>query len=115
MNRNQAFGYTVSVKGRLATSEEFGNVVVAKSNSGALVRLRDVARITLGSFTYAIEAKADGKTGSGMAIYLAPGANALDVNDRVMAKMAEMAKNFPDDVNWLVPFETTSFVNISIQ
>jgi len=115
MNRTQAFEYTVSVKGRLVTSEEFGNVVVATSKNGSLVRLRDVARINLGSFTYSIEAKADGKTGSGMAIYLSPGANALNVNDRVMAKMAEMSKNFPEDVNWLVPFETTSFVRISIE
>ncbi|NLR58965.1 multidrug efflux RND transporter permease subunit [Chitinophaga polysaccharea] len=114
MGRSQAFEYTVSVKGRLATSEEFGNVVVATSPNGGLVRLRDVARIDLGSFTYAIEAKADGKTGSGMAIYLSPGANALDVNDRVIAKMKDMAKSFPDDVNWLIPFETTSFVKISI-
>ncbi|MBS0028816.1 efflux RND transporter permease subunit [Chitinophaga sp. 22321] len=115
MSHSQAFEYTVSVRGRLATSEEFGNVVIATSKNGSLVRLRDVARINLGSFTYAIEAKADGKTGSGMAIYLSPGANALNVNDRVMAKMKEMAKNFPEDVNWLVPFETTSFVKISIE
>ncbi|MBC9934362.1 efflux RND transporter permease subunit [Chitinophaga qingshengii] len=114
MSHTQAFEYTVSVKGRLATSEEFGNVVVAKNPNGGLVRLRDVARINLGSFTYAIEATADGKTGSGLAIYLAPGANALDVNDRVVAKMEELAKSFPDDVNWLIPFETTSFVKISI-
>ncbi|WP_160716084.1 efflux RND transporter permease subunit [Chitinophaga solisilvae] len=114
MSKTQAFEYTVSVKGRLATSEEFGNVVVATSKTGGLVRLRDVARINLGSFTYAIDAKADGKTGSGMAIYLAPGANALDVNDRVMKKMEELSRSFPEDVNWLVPFETTSFVKISI-
>ncbi|MET3879410.1 multidrug efflux RND transporter permease subunit [Chitinophaga sp. OAE865] len=115
MRSTQAFEYTVSVKGRLATTEEFGNVVVATSQNGSLVRLRDVARIDLGSFTYAIEAKADGKTGSGMAIYLAPGANALDVNDLVMKKMEEMSKRFPDDVKWLVPFESTSFVKISIE
>ncbi|HEY8956774.1 multidrug efflux RND transporter permease subunit [Chitinophaga sp.] len=115
MRNTQAFEYTVSVKGRLATTEEFGNVVVATSQNGSLVRLRDVARIDLGSFTYAIEAKADGKTGSGMAIYLAPGANALDVNDLVMKKMEEMSKRFPDDMQWLVPFESTSFVRISIE
>lgn len=115
MSRSQAFEYTVSVRGRLATSEEFGNVVVAKNPNGGLVRLRDVARINLGSFSYSIDAIADGKTGSGLAIYLAPGANALDVNDRVIAKMEELAKSFPDDVNWLIPFETTSFVKISIK
>ncbi|RFS22037.1 multidrug efflux RND transporter permease subunit [Chitinophaga silvatica] len=114
MNKKQAFEYTVSVKGRLATSEEFGNIVVAKGPDGGLVRLRDVARVNLGSFTYSIEAKADGKIGSGLAIYLSPGANALNVNDLVLNKMKDMAKSFPEDVNWLVPFETTSFVKISI-
>ncbi|MBV8252205.1 MAG: multidrug efflux RND transporter permease subunit [Chitinophaga sp.] len=114
MDKHQAFEYTVSVKGRLATSEEFGNIVIRRSNNGSLVRLRDVARVNLGSFSYAIEAKADGKVGSGVAIYLSPGANALDVNDKVLAKMAELAKSFPPDMEWLVPFETTSFVKISI-
>ncbi|MFY0255876.1 efflux RND transporter permease subunit [Chitinophaga sp. 30R24] len=115
MGNMQAFEYTVSVKGRLATSEEFGNIVVAKSSNGSLIRLKDVARVNLGSFAYSVEVNADAKTGTGMGIYLSPGANALNVNDAVMAKMKEMAKTFPDDVNWLVPFESTSFVRISIE
>jgi len=112
---SQAFEYNVSVRGRLVSAEEFGNVVIATGKGGSLVRLKDVSRINLGSFTYSIDAKADGKPGTGMAIYLAPGANALDVNDRVLAKMEELSKSFPPDVQWLVPFETTSFVKISIK
>jgi HAE1 family hydrophobic/amphiphilic exporter-1 len=111
----QAFEYNVSVRGRLVSAEEFGQVVVATGKNGSLIKLKDIANINLGSFTYSIDANADGKPGTGMAIYLAPGANALDVNDRVMAKMAELSKTFPSDVQWLVPFETTSFVKISIE
>lgn len=110
----QSFEYNVTVRGRLVSADEFGNIVVSKSASGGLVRLRDVANIDLGSFTYAIDAKADGKPGTGIAVYLAPGANALAVNDLVMAKIEELSKSFPSDVQYLVPFETTSFVKISI-
>ena len=113
---DQAFEYNVKVtNGRLTTPEEFGNIIVAANPSdGSLVRLRDIARIAMGTFSYGINIKADGKNGTGMAIYLEPGANALETADRVMAKMKELSRSFPPDVNWLVPFETTSFVQISI-
>ncbi|ATL45854.1 hydrophobe/amphiphile efflux-1 family RND transporter [Chitinophaga caeni] len=114
--QDQAFEYNVKVKGRLVTAEEFENIIVAtNAKTGSLVRLKDVARTELGTFSYAIEIKADGQNGSGMAIYLEPGANALDVNDAVMAKMEELAKSFPPDMEWMIPFETTSFVKISIE
>ncbi|RAJ10925.1 HAE1 family hydrophobic/amphiphilic exporter-1 [Chitinophaga skermanii] len=115
-NRNQAFEYNVKVKGRLVTAEEFENIIIASNpQNGAIVRLKDIARSQLGSFSYAVNIAADGKPGSGCAIYLAPGANALNVNDDVEAKMQELAKSFPSDVEWIVPFETTSFVKISIK
>ena len=114
-NSNQAFEYNIKVNGRLSTPAEFGNIVVsANAQTGSLVRLRDIARVSLGTFTYAVSIKADGKNGTGMALYLAPGANALETADRVMAKMDEMSKSFPPDVQYLVPFETTSFVSLSI-
>lgn len=112
---DQAFEYNIKVNGRLSTPEEFGNIVVANNPmTGALVRLRDIARVALGTFSYAIDIKADGKNGTGMAVYLAPGANALETADRVMAKMDQLSKSFPPDVHYLVPFETTSFVSLSI-
>ncbi|WP_423736467.1 efflux RND transporter permease subunit [Chitinophaga caseinilytica] len=114
-NSDQAFEYTVKVRGRLLTSEEFGDIIVSGNpNTGSLVRLKDISRQELGSFSYAIDVKADGKTGTGMGIYLTPGANALDVAERVEARMAELHKTFPSDVDWMVPFETVSFVRISI-
>ncbi|HVX57019.1 MAG TPA: efflux RND transporter permease subunit, partial [Candidatus Saccharimonadales bacterium] len=112
---DQAFEYNLKVNGRLSTPEEFGDIVVAANpQTGSLVRLHDIARVDLGTFTYAVDIKADGKNGTGMAIYLAPGANALETADRVMAKMQQMSKSFPPDVRYLVPFETTSFVSLSI-
>lgn len=113
--RNQAFEYNVKVNGRLSTPEEFGNIVVATNQQdGSLVRLKDIGRVALGTFSYGRENFADGKTGSGMAIYLEPGANALSTAERVEAKMNDLSKTFPPDVKWLMPFETTSFVSISI-
>lgn len=112
---DQAFEYNIKVNGRLTTPAEFGNIVVsANAQNGSLVRLRDIARVDLGTFSYAIDIKADGKTGTGMALYLEPGSNALETADRVMDKMNQMAKSFPPDVQYLVPFETTSFVSLSI-
>lgn len=112
---DQAFEYNIKVNGRLATPEQFGNIIVSTNpKTGSLVRLKDIARVSLGTFTYAITIKADGKNGTGMAIYLAPGSNALETADRVMAKMKEMSASFPPDVQYLIPFETTSFVSLSI-
>ncbi|MGN7720565.1 efflux RND transporter permease subunit [Chitinophaga sp. 22620] len=114
-NKNQAFEYSVKVKGRLLTAEEFGDIIVTTNpQTGSLVRLKDISRQQLGSFSYAIDVRADGMPGTGMAIYLSPGANALDVAERVQNRMKELEKTFPPDVNWLIPFETVSFVKISI-
>lgn len=112
---NQAFEYNVRVNGRLATPEEFAEIIVAtNSNDGSLVRIKDIGRVALGTFSYSVETRPDGKNGAGLAIYLEPGANALSTADRVRERMENLAKSFPPDVNWIVPFETTSFVKTSI-
>ncbi len=72
-NKDQAFEYSVKVRGRLLTAEEFGDIIVSSNpNTGSLVRLSDISRQELGSFSYAVDVKADGKTGTGMGIYLTP-------------------------------------------
>lgn len=112
---SQAFEFNIKVNGLLSKPEEFANIVVASNpQTGALVRVKDIGRVSLGSFSYSTVVKADGKNGTGMAIYLAPGANALATADRVLDKMNQLSKSFPPDVQWLVPFETTSFVELSI-
>ncbi len=112
---NQAFEYSLKVSGRLVTPEQFGEIIVANNpENGSAVHLKDIARIAMGSEFYGIDNKVDGKTGTGMAIYLEPGANALATAERVNDRMEELAKSFPADMEYVVPFETTSFVQKSI-
>jgi hydrophobic/amphiphilic exporter-1 (mainly G- bacteria), HAE1 family len=114
--KGQDFQYTVDVQGRLGTPEEFGNIIVKtdQGSGGRILRLKDIARVELGAQTYAQTFKLDGKQGAGIAIYQLPEANALDVAQRVNAKMAELAKAFPQGLTYGVPFDTTKFVNASI-
>ncbi|HEX9559195.1 MAG TPA: efflux RND transporter permease subunit, partial [Reyranella sp.] len=114
--KGQDFQYTVDVQGRLGTPEEFGNIIVKtdQGSGGRILRLKDIARVELGAQTYAQTFKLDGKQGAGIAIYQLPEANALDVANRVKAKMAELAKAFPQGLAYGVPFDTTEFVKTSI-
>ena len=110
------FQYTIDVVGRLSTPEEFGNIIVktAQGNGGRIVRVKDIGRVELGAQTYSQTSHINGKPNSGLAIYQLPDANALDVANAVRAKMAELAKNFPPGIAYDIPFDTTLFVNASI-
>ncbi len=112
----QDFQYTVNVEGRLADPAQFGNIVIkAQSGQGGrLVRLRDVARVELGAQTYSQICNVNGKPAAGIAIFQTPDANALDVANRVKAKMAELGRAFPQGLVYAVPFDTTGFVKASI-
>ena len=114
--QGQDFQYTVNIQGRLEDPTQFGNIVVkaASANGGQLVRLKDVARIEMGAQTYSQLCELDGKPSAGIAIYLTPDANALDVAKRVQAKMAELSRAFPAGLEYGVPFDTTGFVRTSI-
>ncbi|MBS0221282.1 MAG: multidrug efflux RND transporter permease subunit [Proteobacteria bacterium] len=114
--KGQNFQYTVDIEGRLADPAQFGNIIVksASGNGGRILRLKDVARVELGAQTYAQNFRLDGKPGAGIAIYQAPGANALQVATAVDKKMEELKKAFPPGLTYLVPFDTTTFVKTSI-
>ncbi len=101
------FTYTVRTKGRLSSAEEFGNVIVRSNLDGSQVRIKDVARVELGTQTYNAVTRLDGGPCSILAIYQLPGANGLEVAEQVEAAMAEMAQNFPDDLEHLVSLDTT--------
>jgi hydrophobe/amphiphile efflux-1 (HAE1) family protein len=101
------FTYTVRTKGRLSSAEEFGNVIVRSNLDGSQVRIKDVARVELGTQTYNAVTRLDGGPCSILAIYQLPGANGLEVAEQVEAAMAEMARNFPDDLEHLVSLDTT--------
>ncbi len=114
--KGQDFQFTVDIQGRLSTPEEFGRIVVKseQGNGGRILRLKDIARIELGAQTYTMTSKLNGRPNAAIAIYQLPDANALDVAKRVNAKMAELSKAFPKGLTYEVPFDTTLFVNASI-
>ena len=112
----QAFEYTVFTNSRLNTEEQFGNIIIRSNpREGSAVHIHDVARIQLGKFSYANNSYVDGKRGSYLLVYQAPGSNALDVADGVYKTMETLKKSFPEDVDYVVPFEAVSVVKVSIE
>ncbi len=110
----QEFTYTVRAQGRLATAEEFQNVVVRENADGSVVRLGAVSRIELGAQTYKQLARYSGNPAALMAIYQAPGSNALAVRDAVLAAMDDLKTRFPEDVEYRIALDTTLAVNQGI-
>ncbi len=112
--RGMEYAATVITRGRLATPEEFGGVVVRAQSDGSLVRVRDVARVELGAQDYSIFARLDGQPSAAVGIKVAPGANALDTAKAVRVRMEELERYFPKGLKWEVPYDTTPFIDISI-
>jgi multidrug efflux pump len=104
----------IVTRGRLNTPEEFGQVVVRALPNGATVKVKDLARVELGSEIYDRYARMNGQPIAAIAIRVAPGANALEVARTVKARMAELARFFPTGTDWTVPYDTSRFVEISI-
>ena len=101
------FTYTVRTRGRLTTAEEFGNVVIRSNPDGSQVRIKDVARVELGTQTYNAISRLNGGPGAVLAVYQLPGANGLEVAAEIKAVMAEMQRDFPPDMDYLVSLDTT--------
>ncbi|WP_303785205.1 efflux RND transporter permease subunit [Azovibrio restrictus] len=112
---DQQLVYTVTAKGRLITPEEFGNIVVRASGPNGVLRLKDVARIELGAYSYEQSVTLNGEPTIAMGIFLQTGANALEVAKLVTRKMDELKQNFPEGMDYVIPFDTTRFVSASIQ
>ncbi|RXK85920.1 efflux RND transporter permease subunit [Filimonas effusa] len=111
----QSFEYSVLTNSRLNTKEQFDDIIVRSNPAdGSIVRLKDVARVELGKFDYGINSFVNGKPGPFILIYQAPGANALDTYKGIQKALAEMKKTFPKDVDYLVPLETATVVDVSI-
>ncbi len=106
---------TISSQGRFTTVEEFENIILRANTGGAVVRLADVARVELGAQDYSVTTEWNGKPMAGMAIQLATGANALDAAEGVKTRLAELESSLPAGVNWAVPYDTTPFVQASIE
>ena len=111
----QEYAAPIVAQGRLATPEEFGNVIIRSDARGATVRVKDVARVELGAQDYNITARVDGQPNAAIAVRMAPGANALDTAKAVNARMTELARYFPSSISWVIPYDTSTFVDISIR
>ena len=109
------FLISINAQGRLHTEEEFGNIVLKTTQDGTVVRLRDVARIEMGSGSYALRSQLNNKDAVGIGIFQSPGANAIDLSNAVRAKMDELSKRFPQDMKWAAPYDPTVFVRDSIR
>ncbi len=111
----QEIVYTVTATGRLVEPEQFGEIVVRAMGPNGVLRLKDIARIELGALNYDTSNTLDGQQTIGMATYLQPGANALEVADLVRDKMKQLKPGFPSGVDYAIPFDTTRFVDASIR
>jgi multidrug efflux pump len=110
----QQLDATVTAQSRLQTPEQFRRIVLKSSQDGAIVRLGDVARVELGAKSYAVVSRMNGKPAAGIAIQLAPGANALKTADAVKAKATELSSTFPPGVKLAFPVDNTTFIRLSI-
>ena len=115
MANGSQFLTPINARGRLETTEEFGNIVLKSGEGGEIVRLADVARIELAAGDYTMRARLDGKNAAAIGIFQAPGANALQIRDEVIARMDEAAKRFPPGIEYKSIYDTTIFVRDSIK
>ena len=112
--QGQEFTYSVRAQGRLTSPEEFENIVVRETPDTGIVRVRDVARVELGAQDYSVEGRLNSKASAVVAVYQLPGSNAVDTAAGVKKMMNEAKKRFPDDIDFVVPVDTTLAVNQGI-
>ena len=110
----QEFTYTVRTQGRLATTDQFGNIIVRANQDGSVVRLKDVARIDLGAQNYNLAARYNGKASTILAVYQLPGSNAVQAAKGVRVRMEQLAQRFPQDMAYTVSLDTTTAVTVGI-
>src|SRR5689334_21706116 len=109
-----SFQMSINSQGRLVTEEEFENVIVRSGADGEITRLKDIARIELGSNQYALRALLNNQEAVAMPIFQRPGSNAIDVSDQVRATMARLKQNFPEGMDYEIVYDPTIFVRSSI-
>ena len=112
---SQRIATSIVITGQLATPEEFGNVVLRAQPGGATVRIRDIGRVEVAGLSYGFQARLNGKPIAAVGIQLTPTANALETATLVRQKMAELAKFFPPGVEYVIPYDTSLFIKISIE
>jgi multidrug efflux pump len=110
-----SFQLSINTQGRLVSEEEFENVVVRAGAGGEITRLKDVARVELGSNQYALRSLLNNKPAVAIPIFQRPGSNAIDISNDVRAKMAELKKDFPQGMDYSIVYDPTIFVRGSIE
>ena len=114
ISNDQQLQLNIQLKGRLTTVAEFENIVIRANQDGSVLRLRDIARVELGAVSLDRDTKLNGGSAALIALYQTPGANAVATLAGVKKQLAEMAKDFPDDLEWKVTYDTTTFVTDTI-
>ncbi|MBU3708981.1 MAG: efflux RND transporter permease subunit [Burkholderiaceae bacterium] len=112
---SQRIATSIIITGQLATPEEFGNIVLRAQPGGATVRIRDIGRVEVAGQSYGFQARLNGKPIAAVGIQLTPTANALETATLVRQKMAELSKFFPPGVEYVIPYDTSLFIKISIE
>lgn len=113
-NTTQAYTYTVTTQGRFDKVDEFENIILKSNKDGSTLHLKDVARLELGAESYDVTSTLNGQTMVPIGIYLQSGANALDTAKKVKATMDRVAKSFPENMVYNIPYDTTTFIQISV-
>src|ERR1700733_6940261 len=113
--KGQEFTYSVLAQGRLISPEEFGNIVIRETPETGIVRLRDVARIELGSNDYSVMSRLNGQPSAAVATYQLPGSNAVEAAKAVRDTMAKMKERFPPDLDYAIPVDQTLSVTEGIK
>jgi HAE1 family hydrophobic/amphiphilic exporter-1 len=111
----QEFTYTVRAPGKLVTPEEFEDILIRTTDTGAQVRIRDIGRVDLGGENYKSFARLDGKSAGVLAVYLLPGANQLQAAEGIYHMMEEVSHSFPEDLAYKITYDTTPAVEASIE
>lgn len=110
----QELVYTITTQGRMSEPKAFEDIIVRSSSNGAEVRLKDIARVELGSKDYDFKGRVNGKPATLVGVFLQPGANGLAVSEAVKSAVDEMAKSFPPGLTYNIPYDTTRFMKVSI-
>ena len=109
------FQLSINTQGRLVSEEEFENIIIRAGEDGAITRLRDIARIELGSSQYALRSLLNNQPAVAIPVFQRPGSNAIEISDSVRARMAELKKDFPEGVDYEIVYDPTIFVRGSIE
>jgi len=110
-----SFQLSINTQGRLVTEEEFENIIIRAGENGEITRLRDIARIELGSSQYALRSLLNNKPAVAIPVFQRPGSNAIEISDAVRERMAELKQSFPQGVDYEIVYDPTIFVRGSIE